>query len=66
MSDDVVYTSNIRIERGKDIRRAYLPYEEQPVLFGMHSEIAEQYKKDMIGKEPHAATIDYLVAATAG
>jgi hypothetical protein len=66
MSSDVVYTSNVRIERGQDTRRAYLPYEDQPILFGMHSEIAEHYEKDMTGREPHAATIDYLVAAAAG
>ncbi|MFT5194789.1 MAG: hypothetical protein ACI9EW_002260 [Cellvibrionaceae bacterium] len=34
---DVVYISNGRIERVKGpLRRAYLPTEAEPVLFGVH------------------------------
>ena len=67
MSGSVVYTSRVRIERVKGpLRRAYLPVEERPVLFGVHSEIAEHYKVDPAVHEPHAATLDYVVAATAG
>lgn len=67
MSDDLVYVSEVRIERVKGpLRRAYLPAEEEPVLFGVHSAIAENYGLDMSELEPHAATLDYLVAATAG
>jgi hypothetical protein len=67
MSNAVVYTSNVRIERvGGPLRRAYLPVEQEPILFGMHSEIAEHYKYDMAVHEPHATTLDYVVAATAG
>jgi hypothetical protein len=67
MSSNVVYTSRVRIERVKGpLRRAYLPVEERPVLFGVHSEIAEHYKVDPAVHEPHAATLDYVVAATAG
>jgi hypothetical protein len=67
MSDDIVYTSRVRIERVKGpLRRAYLPVEEAPVLFGVHSEIAGHYGTDMAVHEPHAATLDYVVAATAG
>ena len=41
MSDQVVYTSKARIERVKGpLRRAYLPQVTEPVLFGVHSEIA--------------------------
>jgi hypothetical protein len=59
MANDVVYTSKVRIERVKGpLRRAYLPIEEDPVLFGVHSGIAEYY--------PHTATLDYVVAAAAG
>ena len=67
MSSNVVYTSRVRIERVKGpLRRAYLPVEERPVLFGVHSEIAEHYKVDPAVHEPHAATLDYVVAAAAG
>jgi hypothetical protein len=40
---DVVYTSNVRIERVKGPRRrAYLPVESEPVWFGVHSEVATE------------------------
>jgi hypothetical protein len=64
---DVVYRSRVRIERVKGpLRRAYLPAEEEPVLFGVHGEVAEHYKVDANLHQPHATTIDYVVAATAG
>ena len=67
MNDKVVYTSRARIERTDGpLRRAYLPAKEEPVLFGVHSEIAEHYGVDPNIHEPHATTIDYVVAATAG
>ena len=67
MSDAVVYRSRVRIERVKGpLRRAYLPVEEQPIFFAVHDEIAEHYKTDMTIHEAHAATLDYVVAATAG
>ena len=40
MTNYVVYTSNVRIERiNGPLRRAYLPIEETPVFFGVHSEV---------------------------
>ncbi|MBI4541365.1 MAG: hypothetical protein HY704_17830 [Gemmatimonadetes bacterium] len=64
---DVVYTSEVRIERvGGPLRRAYLPAEEQPVHFGMHGALAQHYKVDPAALKPHAATLDYVVAAAAG
>ena len=67
MSDQVVYTSKARIERVKGpLRRAYLPKAKEPVLFGVHSEIAEHYGVDPNVHEPHATTLDYVVASTAG
>jgi hypothetical protein len=67
MSDQAAYVSNVRIERVKGpLRRAYLPVESEPVKFGVHSEIAEHYGTDLNVHEPHAATLDYLVAAAAG
>ncbi len=67
MSDQVVYTSHVRVERVKGpLRRAYLPQGEEPVFFGVHSEVAEHYGVDPQVYEPHTTTLDYLVAATAG
>jgi len=67
MPDEVVYTSNVRIERIKGpLRRAYLPAEEEPTYFSVHSEIAARYKVDPSLIEERATTLDYVVAATAG
>ena len=67
MSDAVVYTSKVRIERVKGpLRRAYLPEVESPVMFGVHSEIAEHYGVDTQVHDPHATTLDYVIASTAG
>lgn len=65
---EVVYVSNVQIERnGGPLRIAHLPGEAQPVVFSVHGAIAEHYKMaaELI-KESHAATIDYVIAATAG
>ena len=64
----VVYTSKIRLERRQGpLRIAHLPGEAQPVTFSVHGAIAEHYKIDPASlTEPHAATIDYVIAATAG
>ncbi len=67
MVGEVVYTSKAQIERVKGpLRRAYLPVEAEPVFFGVHSEVAEHYKVDPNVYEPHATTLDYLVASAAG
>jgi len=67
MSDNVVYTSNVKIERIKGpLRRAYLPQLESPVMFGVHSEIAEHYGVDPQVHNPQATTLDYVVASAAG
>jgi len=64
---DVVYVSNSRIvrERGP-ARLAYLPAEKEPVHFGVHGAIAEHYGVSPDVSDPHATTIDYVIAATAG
>lgn len=67
MPEGVVYTSQSRIERVKGpLRRAYLPANKEPVLFGVHSEVAAHYGVDTAVHEPHTTTLDYVVAATAG
>ena len=56
------------MERQKGpLRIAKLPGEEQPVRFSVHGAIAKHYGIDETKlTESHAATIDYVVAATAG
>jgi len=64
---EVVYRSEVRIEREKGpLRRAYLPAEPQPVIFGVHGAVAAHYKVPPEAFPPHATTLDYIVAAAAG
>ncbi len=64
---EVVYRSEVSIERVKGaLRRAELPGEEEPVLFGVHGAIAAHYGRAPGTYDPHATTIDYVVAATSG
>ena len=64
---EVKYVSRVKLEpvEGK-IRRAYLPVQEEPVIFGVHSEVAEHYGVSPDEVEPYDTTLDYLVAATGG
>jgi uncharacterized OsmC-like protein len=64
---DVKYVSRVEVEpvEGK-VRRAFVPGEEEPVLFGVHSEVAEHYGVSPEDEEPHASTLDYVVAAAGG
>jgi len=65
---NVVYVSKSRLERKQGpVRVAHLPGESHPVIYSVHGAIAEHYKVDpaKIG-ESHAATIDYVISATAG
>ena len=66
--DEIVYRSHIRVERmnHSSLRRAYLPAESEPVLFGTHGEIAKFYGRNPDEIEPHATTLDYLVASAVG
>ncbi len=67
MANEPAYVSRVRIERLDGPQRlAYLPAEEEPVAFGVHSEVAEHYGVDPQIHEPHATTLDYFVAAAAG
>jgi hypothetical protein len=64
---EVVYRSEVTIERVKGpLRRAYLPAEAAPVWFGVHGAVAEHYGRAPGTFEPHATTLDWVVAATAG
>ena len=67
MSEEVVYRSNIQVERIKGpYRRVLMPVETEPLYFSTHSEIAEYYKHEPGVHPEHSTTIDYLVAAAAG
>jgi hypothetical protein len=67
MDNDVLYVSHVHVCRDHGpLRKAWLPAEDKPVIFGVHSEIATHYKIDPAKVEPHAATLDYVVAAAAG
>jgi hypothetical protein len=64
---EVVYVSKARIERIKGpLRRAFLPAEREPVLFGVHGAVAEHYGVTAEISEPHATTLDYIIAAAGG
>ena len=64
---EVVYRSESVIERvAGPHRRAHVPGEAEPVTFGVHGAIAEHYGRAPGTYDPHATTIDYVVAATAG
>ena len=61
------YVSRVEVEpvKGKT-RRARIPGEAGPVMFGVHSEIAEHYGISPDAEEPHASTLDYVLAAAGG
>ena len=63
---EVVYRSEVRIERRKPpIREAFFATGESAV-FGVPGGLAIHYGLDPDAIDPHAATLDYIVAAAAG
>ena len=64
---DIVYVSEVRLDRVRGpLRLAHLPAEPTPIFFGTHGAIARHYGVQGEVPDPHATTIDYLVAAAAG
>jgi hypothetical protein len=64
---EVAYRSLVKLERVKGpLRKAWLPAESQPVVFGTHGAVAQHYGVAPGTSEPHATTLDYVVAAAAG
>jgi hypothetical protein len=63
---EVVYKAEIPLTRIKGpLRLAKMPSEPEPVRFGTHGAIARHYGiRDV--PEPHATTIDYVIAAVGG
>jgi hypothetical protein len=65
--DEVVYRSQVTVTRHHGpLRTATVPAQDQPITFGVHGAVAEHYGTDLATQEPHATTLDYLVAAAAG
>jgi hypothetical protein len=64
---EVVYRSVVSIDReGGPLRRAVVPAEAEPVVFGVHGAVAEHYGLAEGEYEPHSTTLDYIVAAAGG
>jgi len=64
---EVAYRSVVKLERVKGpLRKAWLPAESKPVVFGTHGAVAQHYGAAPGTFEPHATTLDYVVAAAAG
>jgi uncharacterized OsmC-like protein len=63
---EVIYRSEVRaVPAGAGIKMVSLPAETQPTAMGMHGGIAKHYKLADGSFTPRAATLDYLVGATA-
>ena len=63
----IAYRSEVRLTRVKgSVRQAFLPAEKEPVIFGTHGAVAQHYGAAPGTYEPHATTLDYVVAAAAG
>jgi hypothetical protein len=64
---DLAYVSEVRIERdGGPLRRAYLPAESEPVVYGAHGAVSEHYGYPPGRFPEHATTLDHVVGAAAG
>ena len=62
---EVVHTSRIKIVREKGpTRRAIIEGFNEPVYYGVHGGIKKFYQVEP--EKEHAATLDHIVAATAG
>lgn len=63
---EVAYLSKVSVERVQGaLRYTSVPVERERVPFGVHSEVAEHYGLGGGQYEPHATTLDYVVAAAA-
>jgi hypothetical protein len=61
------YRSRVEIELlGGPQRLAHLPAREEPIPFGVHSEVADHYGVSPDDFPPTPATLDYVVAAAGG
>ena len=64
---EIAYISKVKIEHiAVPNNMAILPPDNEEVLFGVHGEIASHYKLVSGTFEPHAATLDYIIASAGG
>ena len=64
---EVVYTSRVRVLRHRGpVREAQVPGRDEPVTFGVHSEVAAHYGVTPDDFPPDTTTLDYVVAAACG
>ena len=64
---EVAYVSEVRVERREGRQRAaYLPGEQEPVLYGVHGAIAEHYGQPPGEGPTNASTIDHVIGAALG
>ncbi len=64
---EIASVSEVRVEwLGGPGRAAYLPGEDEPIIYGMHGAIAERYGAQPGQFPRHASTIDHLVGAALG
>lgn len=64
---EVVYRSRVTIERVRGpMRRAHLPGRDEPVMYGMHGEVAEHYGVSPEDFPSEATTLDHVVGAAGG
>jgi hypothetical protein len=64
---EVKYVSEVSVVRKRGpMREARLPGRDDPVSFGVHSDVAEHYGVSPDDYPPQTTTLDYLVASAAG
>jgi hypothetical protein len=67
LMSEVVYRAEIPLTRVKGaLRLAQLPAESEPIRFGTHGAIARHYGIQGEVPDPHATTLDYIIAAAGG
>jgi hypothetical protein len=63
--NDIIHTSRVKIVREKDsVRRAVIEGFSEPIYYGVHGGIKKFYKIEPVRE--FAATLDHIIAATAG
>ncbi len=64
---DVAYVSEVRVERvDGPVRKAFLPGEAEPVLYGSHGPVSAHYGYAPGQFPDHATTLDHVVGAALG
>ena len=64
---EVAYVSEVTVERvDGPVRKAFLPGETEPVLYGAHGPVADHYGYPPGRFPEHATTLDHVVGAALG